>query len=176
MGQKDGRFIRGDTCQRQIDSGCPTEQIIDPRQPESAAAALDRQTSITQHRNPLPLQRAHDQGGIRPCIMISQDGVFWTLYLPQERRARKGGLRRFSEKSFALEDRYGDKVSGQHDQIGSQAIYQLYRFADWHRREVGLIVKVAELRDRKAVERTRKAPECNLSSHQLRMVRVNEPI
>ncbi len=135
--------------------GMTVQCIVDPSKPEPGRSPLDGESMIQHHWNSMSLQGTHNTGGIRPGVVITENGKL------------AGGRAEFLQDlgagrdmlccppgagAMVIEQGNGNEVSGESDQIGMQIVHNLDRFAQGHRREIIFVMEIAELRNGEAVE------------------------
>ena len=69
---------------------------------------------------------------------------------------------------------HGNKVSGEHDQIGTKAVDHGNRGVQRMDRKVRIVVKIAEQSDRKAIQPFRPARQEKILAHDARTVRLEQ--
>jgi hypothetical protein len=132
------------------------KHIVDADYPYTLAVALEWKGGIAQNLDAVAGNNLIDKIGAIPMIVISEDGQDGKLSeLLENLRARFG--MQCTGKPTGSEERLGDEVTGQNNQVRLQRTCNLNGSFDLWLSDVGAEMKVCHLSDAEAVERFREA-------------------
>ena len=172
MREQNDSFAGGDAAAMSAASRRSSEHIIHARQPDAGAIALDRLRLVREHLNVRGLEAAcYVFGSVRH--RDSQDGpkTMGCSHLLNEAGAW------FDCVSAAIRsspDSGRNKVSGEHDKIGTKAVDHGDRGAQRMDGKVRVIVEIAEQGNGKAIQTFRPARKEKILAHDARTVRLEQ--
>ena len=174
--QQNRRFVTGHRVKGRVQVGGPAQDIIDTREPEPAAVGFNRSRLIGEDLNSPAAQRACDNIWIGREVVISRNRpqAVRSLHLPEQVGARFGGHCCSSVIFVSPEDRRGDEISGNCDQVGAKTVDQADRRMKGMLGKIGVVVEVAEQRDRESVHLGRPAAKSDILAHDARTIGLDE--
>src|ERR1700758_5574346 len=150
MSQKDhGLIWRGQGWHSFVQLGKVFRRTSDSGKPEVRAVALDRKRAVGQRRNAVNLKRIdHDLPADQRVVIAERGKAMRTLNAAEDLRARIAEARAEMPGLHPV----GDKVAGEHDNLGMKRIDAADHFAYERWLGVFVVMDIADLHDAQTVE------------------------
>jgi len=169
---------------RNVFDGCAKiwsafERVIDPSEPETLPCSFNRHASILEHKNAVLPKGLSHHSRIGVSVMVTENGKRSVPRLqgPQDLGARDRGLCGLAGSMVSeFEQRHGNEIASENDQVRMKIVYQINRVANGDGRKSFFIMKIAELNNSKSVKLMRQALQGDFDSFELKTVGFEIPV